>query len=346
MGLKQRSCAAALVRGLVVAALALLIAGCGGRSWPTVKPQVAAANPAAAPVRTIDILPMDMAVWTYRENGRVDPNGLREQVDALTAGAVRASLAQQGYLISADIDWNGNFVDNDGTVANAMRAEEVAYTNAYMAGYGRAVAQAQQGLLVPYLPARLGDVTGADATLYVGGWSYVGEDKKDGTGTKIAKGVAIGILAVAVIGILVLTAKKGGGGGSGLGKVVGGAGKLATGTARVAGRAGGVFLRGSAKVASQLARGVANGFDAMGRGHTHISIDLGGRGSYVPPDYAAERDLPRRGRSSMYLEMTLIDNRTGMPLWHARERFPANGTNVEQVHEAVRRMLTTLPAAY
>jgi hypothetical protein len=45
----------------------------------------------------------------------------------------------------------------------------------------------------------------------------------------------------------------------------------------------------------------------------------------------------------MYLEMTLVDNRTGMPIWHARQAFPAGADRPQDVDRAARVMLASLP---
>jgi hypothetical protein len=62
------------------------------------------------------------------------------------------------------------------------------------------------------------------------------------------------------------------------------------------------------------------------------------------PDYYRS-SAPHKGRSAMLLEMTLVDNRTGRVLWHARQRFPASPAKPEQVEKAVKRLLAALPDA-
>jgi hypothetical protein len=46
----------------------------------------------------------------------------------------------------------------------------------------------------------------------------------------------------------------------------------------------------------------------------------------------------------MYLEMTLVDNRTGLALWHARQAFPASADDAAETVRAARTMLSLLPA--
>ena len=45
----------------------------------------------------------------------------------------------------------------------------------------------------------------------------------------------------------------------------------------------------------------------------------------------------------MYLEMTLVDNRTGFALWHAHQLFPASAADPGETARAARTMLAQLP---
>jgi hypothetical protein len=56
-------------------------------------------------------------------------------------------------------------------------------------------------------------------------------------------------------------------------------------------------------------------------------------------------ELPRRGRSALYLEMTMVDNRDGHVLWHVAQRFPASGGSQADVTRAAEALLSTLPKA-
>jgi len=77
---------------------------------------------------------------------------------------------------------------------------------------------------------------------------------------------------------------------------------------------------------------------AHGYSSTHVDV-YGDR-----PAYIEQRDTPRRGRSQMYVEMTLVDNTTGTTLWHARQRFKANADKPAEVRAVMRRMLASVPA--
>ena len=57
-----------------------------------------------------------------------------------------------------------------------------------------------------------------------------------------------------------------------------------------------------------------------------------------------QREVPHSGTSKMLLELTLVDNRTGHVLWHARQQFRANPAKQADVVEAMLRMLRAMPA--
>jgi hypothetical protein len=244
--------------------------------------------------------------------------------------------------------WDGTYVTREFDHLRAMEPAEVIDTNYVLSTYGRANAQAGGALVTPYLPHRLGTSTRSDATLYVGGWSYVGKDPAGVSTGKVLKGVLIGLLIVAVIVVVVIAAKAGGGGGagvaSGVGTAASGVGKaavrVASGMARGAARMSGQFVRGALRASGDIAEALAEAhFDGYGRTNTHVSIP-GGR---VRPAYAEQADTPQTGRSQMYVEMTLVDNRTGATLWHARQRFLANATKSDQVGAIVERMMASMP---
>ena len=163
--------------------------------------------------------------------------------------------------------------------------------------------------------------------------------------------VAIGVFAVVVVAVVVVAAIAGAkdGGGDGVGKVLGGAAK-GVGQRGQRGRAG-----GGAAVKPLTRLGVRM-TAAMVRSGPHM-VDLtmrrdGRDGARRHPRRDLRRaprllrsSAPHKGRSAMLLEMTLIDNRSGRVLWHARQRFPASPAKPEQVEKAVKRLLAALPAA-
>lgn len=325
-------------------ALNLVATGCGS-SMPTVR-GVADRDFAGhkKAVRSVDILPADLQVWTAP--GADDtPDSIRGRLEGTATGQASAQLASKGYQVNAELEWDGLYTGHDGRRYRGMLAEEVVTTNYALSSYGRAVAASSDQLLVPYLPHRLGARTGSDATLYIGGWAYVGK-KKSSTGAKVAKGLLIGLLIAAVVIIVIAAAKEGGGGignaANGAGKAAAGAAKgaarVASGMARAVGRVGFELARGAVQLSGDVLQAMAEA-DYRGHTHTHISISGSGR-----PNYYQERDTPRRGTSRMYVEMTLIDNRSGETLWHARQQFSAHGDSSDDVNAVIARMLASLPA--
>lgn len=331
-----------------IAPLPALLAACGP-SWPTVHsmadPSFASGGPGSA-VGTVDVLPIDLQVWTSPDAEK-SADELSGALDEMIGGQVAARLGERGYQVVAQIDWDGRYVAPDGATHNAMPEPEVGAVAYALSGYGEAQRKVKDGLLVPFLPARLGQETHSDATLYVGGWAFAGKDRGMSTGAK----VALGVFAVAIVAVVVVAAIAGAkdGGGDGVGKVLGGAaqgvGKAAGATARVAFHAVKPITRAGVRLTAAMARSSSNMvdvslevLDAMGRSDTHIEIYSG------RPDYYRS-SAPHKGRSAMLLEMTLVDNRSGRVLWHARQRFPASPAKPEQVEKAVKRLLAALPAA-
>jgi hypothetical protein len=350
---------------LVAAFAAVNLAACGP-SWPNVR---GVGDPAflanQSSVSTVDMLPVDLQVWTY-SGSKDDPTWLAQTLASKVEAHVHTQLAMRGYGVGVTMDWHGQSSLPSGGTEEIMPEEAVVQTAYSLSSYGIAQERAGAGVLSPHLPAKLGP-TGSEATLYVGGWAYAGK-KRSSTGSKVAKGIVIGLLVVGAV-VLIAAAlggkgggkgkggSKGGGGGGGalakMGRVVGSGAKLVarTGTGlvrstgsvgRVAGdvisasargamRAGVVVSRNGARIAVDTA-------DAFARSGTHFEV------YYQRPDYYSHRELPRKGYSKMMLEMTLVDNNRGQVLWHARETFPADPRNNKHVERAVKGMLASLPA--
>lgn len=331
------------ILGLVV----LATAGCGGgRQWPSAPRAVGdpAFVGAGHTIGTIDVLPVDLQVWASPGTER-NPEELSGALQVAVSGMVAAELASRGYQVTSQMDWDGTYVAQDGAIEKAMSQQQVAETAYSLSGFGEAQRLVRDRMLVPYLPARLGETTGSEATLYVGGWAFAGKDRSSSSKAgKIAKGVLIGVLIVAVVAIAIAGVKDGGGGGA-VGSLVEGAGKAAGGAVKVAGR----VLHGVARVGLHAGKTVLRTgpdmvqaslevTDAFGHSHTHIDV------YDHRPDYYTE-GAPRTGRSAMQLEMTLVDNRTGRVLWHTRQRFPARPEQPKEVERAVGTLLAALPAA-
>jgi hypothetical protein len=319
---------------------AVLAAGCGP-SWPSGTLHARAPRPDHA-IASVDILPLDLEMWS--EAGYVtNPEELRGQAEASITNTVLEQLVTHQYAPRALIDWNGSFAGGQ----QALDKPALLSTVGALAHYGLASPVPPGAPLpIPWLPARLGDRTGADATLYIGGWSYLAAPRES-TGNTVVKDVAIGLLVVATVAIAVIALSA-----------LAGADKhhssshsndhehgaspddpshLPGGVAVTRwhghGESGAhAFARASSEIAADLA---INTIDAWGRPAPE---------SETHPEYADDPQLPHEGEESqLYLQMTLVDNHTGLALWHAHQTFPASGGSRGDVARAARQLLDSLP---
>ncbi|MEO7730161.1 MAG: hypothetical protein ABIY55_04255 [Kofleriaceae bacterium] len=320
-----------MLRSLVASATttAFLAAGCAAeRPWP--RQPVAVTTQAfahQAEIATIDVLPLDLQMWGERDyNGDLDR--VRGGAEINIMNVALETLARRNYAVGAMIDWNGDYPGG-----TALSKADLLATVGSLGHYGAAASEHPGELPVPFLPARLGATTGADATLYVGGWSYVASHH-DSTGDQIVEAVVIGLLIISVVAIIAAVTKSskssshsGGGGGHGGGASGGSHGgfSAARGVSQVHGA--GAFHH-SPSAAVQMV-------DAFGR----TAVDL----ALSTADWGEDPALPHAGDSQMYLEMTLVDNHTGLALWHAHQIFPASAANPSETTRVARTMLGQLP---
>lgn len=337
---------------------AVVTSGCAS-SWPKVTAVSDARFNASAPPASIDVLPVDLEVWTG-SGIKDNPDDVRLKAESSIIGSATEQLFQRGYAVGAVLDWQGQFVGPGGQLTYAYAPAELLETIDALSSFGTAVEVTPREMPAPYLPVRLGERTGSEATLYIGGWGFAG--KSQSTGNAIAKGVLIAVAIVGVVAILAILAKSDAGG-----KVLDGAAKTAGTAARVATSAGRVALRTAARAGNavfEVARAGAElsadvqvtvadvgrsgdyvvaaappGSDVFGRTETHLNL-VSGR-----PEWAQAPDAKHSGSSAMYLEMTLVDNRTGLVRWHAHQRFPANPRNPGNITRAVKAMLAAMPAS-
>src|SRR5262245_3375941 len=172
-----------MVRALI--AIVALV-GCGGRPWPT--HAVSATDPAIAQATTVHILPLDVAVWTG-PGVATSGEAIRGQLEQRVLNVALATLAQRSYGINATIDWNGQSSGVD-----VMPRQALAATIGALAHYGENGA-------APQLPEKLGATTGADATLYVGGWALVAPPQES-EASKVAGEVATALVVVAAVALV------------------------------------------------------------------------------------------------------------------------------------------------
>jgi hypothetical protein len=346
----------------LAAAIGAALAGCGGARWTPVE-SVTAVDFAdgSLPIGAIDLLPLDLQVWSH--DARRDPATVLGALDEIAAGAIAVELGARGYAVGARLEHGGGFVGPDGAWRPAMARAALGETLDALSSYGSAETQAAPGtLLVPYLPHRLGEATGGDATLYVGGWAFAGEPPRS-RGGKVAR--AVGYVALALVAAVVIVAVvavvRDGDALDGIGDLGGaaakGVGQVAAGTLRVAGRVAGVAARAvvhagqaTVRVAAEVSRSISiydvvdltraalETAEAMAPPPTHVAIVA------TRPNWFARPGAPRRGGSRMMLELTLIDNHTGRALWHARQELAADPTKPDDVARVVRHLLRSLPA--
>ena len=331
-----------MLRTLVASATAtaFLATGCGAdRPWPA--HPVAFASQSFArqgQVSTIDVLPLDLALWT--EPGyAVDLDELRGGAEVNVMNAALETLAKRNYAVNAMIDWNGDFAGG-----SALSKDDLLATVSSLGHYGATAAEHPGQLPQPFLPARLGTTTGSDATLYVGGWSYVAAPRES-TGDQIVEGIVVGLLILSVVAIIAAVA----GGGKSGGKSHGGSSSHghAPSVPSTAGHGSGGHVSGGHHVftASRgvehvhvggAARAATNMADAFG----NLALEL----AVTPPDWGEDPALPHEGAASqMYLEMTLVDNHTGVVLWHAHQTFPACAQSAGDTARVAHTMLSLMP---
>ncbi|HEX7839814.1 MAG TPA: hypothetical protein VF469_20200 [Kofleriaceae bacterium] len=303
----------------------LTATGCGGATWPNRAVGISTIPFARhqLDVSRIDVLPLDLQVWA--ENGyKGDLDEVRSAAEGSIMGVALDTLANRNYNAGAVIDWDGTFPGG-----TALSHDDLLATVGALSRYGAAAAKHPGQLPVPYLPARLGDATGSEATLYIGGWAYVA-NQHETTGEQIGKAILITLAVVAVVAIVVaLLDHHGSSHGSSHGGGHGGGGTSASTT-------GGGHSFGHGFHHGNLHR-TAGLVDAFGRTAVDIALAM--------PDWQDDPELPHEGdQSQMYLEMTLVDNRTGLALWHAHQTFPAELGHNEDTARAVRTLLALLPS--
>jgi hypothetical protein len=311
----------------IAAIVAATVLGCGATPWPA---PISATAVRPQPIRSVDVLPLDLALWT--EAGYdASPEQLRGTAEAELMNAAVGTLEARSYGIDAIIDWNGNY--NRG---RALPTDGLAATLGALARYDATATPSGNGLAVPYVPVQLGTATGADATLYIGGWAYVA-NHHEGTGSKIANGIlttlVVVVAVVAVVAIIASLGKHGGGLGALGGGGGGGAAHAAAHGAVAMSRlhfGGGLRV---ARVATDVALNLADAF-----GHAAI-------GANPHPDWPDDPALPHAGEPQMFLEMTLIDNRTGLALWHAHQVMPANAASSHDLERVAHDLMASLPPA-
>ncbi|MDB4954849.1 MAG: hypothetical protein JWO36_2418 [Myxococcales bacterium] len=308
----------------------ILMAGCGAQ-WPSHTTMAADRGFLAKQkqVHTVDVLPMRLELWT---GAGYDANveELRSGAETRIMNTALSTLAERNYAVAAVIDWDGNAAGGN---VNALAKSELMATLAALSRYGATVAEHPGEVPIPFLPARLGTGTNSDATLFVGGWAFVGTPQES-TASKVAKGVAIGLLIVTAVVVIAVAVEALGAGDKHESR--------SHGREQVRDHRGGdgessLATRGSSASSRGITFGAETAVDV---------IDAFGRTAELAAqmDWSQDEALPHEGDSQMYLEMTLVDNRSGLTLWHVHQQFPANAAGSDDVDRVAHTMLASLPA--
>ncbi len=327
---------ATLLRTSVTASVlsAALITGACGSRWPNQVATVTSADLGGRPVRTIDLLPVDLEVWSHPDV-LGDADQIRLGAEARLVGAASETFYRRGYQVGAVLDWDGRYVGPDGTPQVALPQPMLFATVDSLASYGTFVGNSRS-LPDPILPSRLG-ASGSDATLYIGGWGFVGKAPERG---QLAGKIILG--TILVVGLIVIVAALAKSKSDPLGKIAGG---TARGVARAGASMGRAALRAGSAIVD-ISRAGLQGIEPVLEPAIEVAVSAPPPIS-IPqrPVWSNDKTLPRTGRSRMYLEMTLVDNRSGRVLWHAHQAFPADPERPGDVMKAAKQLLGSLPPA-
>jgi hypothetical protein len=145
----------------------------------------------------------------------------------------------------------------------------------------------------------------------------------ESTGEQIGKAILIGLAIVAVVAIIVVLADSHHGSPHGSAHH-GGGGHIGGGPGFHGGFHHGAF------------HPVAGVLDVFGRAAIDVTL--------ATSDWRDDASLPHSGdEAQMYVEMTLVDNRTGLALWHAHQQFPARLGSSADTARVMHTLLDLLP---
>lgn len=327
-------------RLLFPCALAALACACGP-TWPVVQPSMTRAFARGdTPVVDLDVLPLDVTIATY-EGNKVPAETIANGFYQVATQTIVAGLHKRGYSVRSLLDWSGASRDAVGQPMGMLTPPAHLYSAVgWLKDYGHKQSLAK-GHNAPPLPVVLGITTGSDATLYVGGYAFSGYDEEGIDADDVAKGILIAAAAIVVVVAVAAIFKDAPKGslGSAAGHAAGAVVKGAASVGRVAVHGAGMVARGAGHVAEAMLDGMAHGTIQV---EWHSTVY-----PTAPPPPAPYPEVERataQTPSQILLDMTLVDNRTRRPLWHARQKFPANPALADDVAEAIRSMLETLPA--
>ena len=322
-------------------------------SLPPVRPLVAPKmqDPVARP-HTVAVLPPDLHVTVRDSKGSLHGDRvLNEALLRRIQQGLARSLTRRGYRVVSVLRHDGAQLDAGVAVIHprdlgALRLEIEQVTANLPTGPGLVSAAVSADLA-----QEIGRSTGADASLYARGWVYIAPG--DSAAAKAAKVIGITLLVLVMVGLVViLTAGKGGGGvGRALGGAFKAAGQAAVKTAQVAGR---VAVRVLPRVMEAAAR-------------THVHVRCAGPSHHPPVHHVAGcvrcqhvdevpppampslarvpgMEVPRQlNRSTVGINISLVENDTGDLLWHAGQRFQVEARGSGNIERVIDHYLSQLP---
>lgn len=147
-------------------------------------------------VATVDLMPIDSRIVAY-DGHPLGGGGVTAAFHANLAASVAPALEKQRYRLAAAIDRTGHY--SIGQVREAMPPEQLEAT--VVAFLQHADDQVFSRTLLPAaLPHRLGERTGSQATLFVGGYGIAGDDSE--SIDSLIGGLAVMSLALGAVGIV------------------------------------------------------------------------------------------------------------------------------------------------
>lgn len=318
---------------LKIAVVLVFTAGCAptwnsARSYPGAHQQYT----------TVDIVPIDIQFATSKKH-RGNAQSIFENTIATIESSAFQKLTSRGKVVQ-QLNWDGSFRQQ---TSAAVSPEVISDTVASLSAYGAAV-NTQKQLIPAYLPHRLGTTSNSDATLYVGGWTFVGKKDGSNTGKTVLAVIAVALIVVVIAAVAAKALSKSSGGKSSSVKTPrsrnsGTSMRNITGAKRptVAGKITETARGGSRSFSGFGPRRGVNlnvFFDAAVAADSHVSY-YGQRPAYKPANQGK--------KSRMYLEATLVSNKNGSVLWHAQQKFPAHAANANEVEKAMTKLLANLP---
>jgi hypothetical protein len=341
------------------AAVALAHAGCAP-SLKEVRP-VAAPDLGAHRVRTVAVLPVDLAIDADdpRHHDRLSPDATaRAEAKARPIIAVTLNdwILRRGYRTLLVTD-SGALSGGAGAVSPALLGS----LDDWMRGYGDRVARGEARPGEDTLEGGLPELP-ADATLFLGGYGHLKQDEshRAHVAKQVAIGVGVAVLIAAAICLLVFAIRSGSSGGgalSGLGHAIElGVRGLETATrvgAQVALHSPRLAVHATrfgletARVAAQVAPREPPPLDDHGPPPCTEQAPCRSPVDVAASPVAVDLALAQPGTDNfLTLDAVLVDNATGRVLWASSAQMPVDPVDPRELRQATEHLLAALPPAH